>query len=195
MCLLVTLIVTCFSDVIYFTTYLMIWMIAMTIAYKVLGMEANGYSKLDDNTFVNYFIQVWENGIGNINPPAFLADDPSSLRVFAVYSMWFATQFVVLIVLLNFLIAVISQSYENVMDSSDILTYSARCAFNSETFPLKSFIGKDLINKTIANNCIIVTVPDQEAEGQSSEWAGFVQTLKMFIKKQNGRAEEKMNAN
>jgi len=41
--LLVTLIKVCFIDVIYFTIYLCIWMVSMTIAYKVLGMSATGY--------------------------------------------------------------------------------------------------------------------------------------------------------
>lgn len=106
--LLVTLIRTCFVDVYFFAVYLMVWLLAMTIAYRVLGMDATGYSQLTDRSFINFFLQVWENSIGNINPPEFVDAHPSPLRVFAVYFMWFSTQFVVLIILLNFLIAVIS---------------------------------------------------------------------------------------
>lgn len=116
--LLVTLVMTCFKDVIYFATYLQIWMFTMTIAYKVLGFTATGYDHIADDSFINFFIQVWENSIGNINPPTFRDSNPSPVRICCIYAMWFTTQFVVLIILLNFLIAVISQSYENVMNSA-----------------------------------------------------------------------------
>lgn len=136
--LLVTLIQTCFRDVAHFVTYLFIWMITMSLLYKVLGFSTatTGYEQIADGTFTNFFLQVFENSIGNISPPTFVEKHPSNLRVFGVYTTWFTNQFVVLIILLNFLIAVISQSYENVMNSQSILTYLSRCEWNKEMYQM-----------------------------------------------------------
>lgn len=173
--MLVTLVTTCLQDVTYFCIYLGVWLIAMTISYKVLGFTATGYEQLNDGSFFNFFLQVWENSIGNINPPSFKDQHPSTLRVCTVYAMWFLTQFIVLIILLNFLIAVISQSYENVMNSSIILTYNNRCDFNKEMYQ----VG---FNYSFNNNCVVLSVPDPEIAQESSEWVGFVQTMKIFVK-------------
>lgn len=108
--LLVTLILTCLNDVVSFTIYLMIWMMGMTVLYGVIGIgtSSTAYAYIEDRSFINYFLQVWENSIGNITAPDFIKHDPSAYRIFAVYVLWFFNQFFVLIILLNFLIAVIS---------------------------------------------------------------------------------------
>lgn len=49
-----------------------------------------------------------------------------------IYFVWFANQALILIVLMNFLIAVISQSYENVMDTAVMIKYQQRCDLNQE---------------------------------------------------------------
>ena len=50
--------------------------------------------------------------------------------MYNIYFFWFINQFLILIILINFLIAVISQSYENVMDSRLIYKYSQRTDLN-----------------------------------------------------------------
>jgi hypothetical protein len=41
-----------------------------------------------------------------------------------IWFVWVAHQFVILILLLNFLIAIVSQSYENVMQQTDFFIYN-----------------------------------------------------------------------
>ena len=47
-------------------------------------------------------------------------------------TIWFLNQFFVVIILLNFLIAVIGQSYENVMSKQDIKKYQDMADLNEE---------------------------------------------------------------
>lgn len=56
--LLVTLITTCFVDVFNFMIYLLIWMIAMTLLYKILGFSTSttDYPMLDSGSFTNFFL-------------------------------------------------------------------------------------------------------------------------------------------
>lgn len=81
--------------------------------------------------------------------------------------LWFGNQFFVLIILLNFLIAVISQSYENVMNSASILTYNSRCEWNAEMYQIA-------FKQNITNNCMVLTFENMEDAGEGDEWAGFV---------------------
>ena len=49
-----------------------------------------------------------------------------------IWTLWIIHQFVNMIILLNFLIAIISQSYENVMSKSAIFKYKQRAQLNQE---------------------------------------------------------------
>ena len=54
------------------------------------------------------------------------------MMVCFIWVLWFANQFLNLIILLNFLIAIISQSYDNVMSKSLEYKYNQRCQMNRE---------------------------------------------------------------
>lgn len=75
--------------------------------------DAESYS--GTNWFVGYFLVTYNNGIGNINPPTVdywlgKVDQIFSDKVglFLVYVVWYFNIFILLIVLLNFVIALIS---------------------------------------------------------------------------------------
>lgn len=74
--------------------------------------------------------------------------------------------------LLNFLIAVISQSYENVMNSSEILMYGDKIALTREAYQIISLL-KGFKNQVEANNIVLSIVSD-DLDGQDSAWKGFV---------------------
>ena len=72
---------------------------------------------------MGYIIFAFENGIGNISPPELnkwveieKQTLSSKIIVYLVYIVWLSNQFILLIVLLNFVIALISEIYEKVMD-------------------------------------------------------------------------------
>ena len=126
---LVELITTCFYDIVPFAVYLFIWIIAFTLSYKILGVDikTTELSHLTKGGFMSYFFQVWDNSVGNIHYPQIDSKtQQTDERIFYIYSVWFLTQFIVLIILLNFIIAVISQSYENVMNSKIVLNFSGK---------------------------------------------------------------------
>jgi hypothetical protein len=60
---------------------------------------------------------------------AFNSDVPEEyykglVMISLIWFVWVAHQFVILILLLNFLIAIVSQSYENVMQQTDFFIYN-----------------------------------------------------------------------
>ena len=78
-----------------------------------------------------YFLSTFENGIGNISQPTikFLKDKKiaektlAKVIVYMIQLFWFIAQNILLIVLLNFVIALISQYYEDVMNSKVMHQY------------------------------------------------------------------------
>ena len=67
---LTVLIKVCLKDIIPFSIYLIIWIIAMTLFYKVLGIDvdSSSYPGLSGSDWT-IFLQVFENSIGNIASP------------------------------------------------------------------------------------------------------------------------------
>ena len=59
-----------------------------------------------------------------------------------IWLVWVLHQFLVLVILLNFLIAIISQSYENVMTKLEIFKYKTRVDFNLECLQVQEFLGR-----------------------------------------------------
>ena len=80
--------------------------------------------------------------------------------------------------MLNFLISVISQSYENVMNSHKIKRYQDIASLNKEVYEflaairLLSFISnKKQINQ---NKIVIAIASSDETAEETDEWVGFV---------------------
>jgi hypothetical protein len=67
-----------------------------------------------------------------------------TLVVNFTWGFWFLNQFISLIILLNFLIAVISESYGQISQENEMYTYMHRCEFNLEC--LQIFSQFNLIN-------------------------------------------------
>ena len=138
------------------------------------------------NIFMVYFLQTYRNSIGDIAAPDYsfwttrgAAGElySSRIMVFFVWLLWFANQFFVLIILLNFLIAIISQKYEQVMAQSIVHKYEHKIDMNRSYCLVTKAFGK---LKPL--ECQVLTV--QPETGQDAEWTGFVSTVTKFISSQ-----------
>ena len=182
--LLVNLISTCFIDIIPFSTYLFIWIICFIMLYIQSGIIAPGRKGLKEGDFVGMFLYVWENSIGNINDPADESfTDKGFPVVLLIWLIWFTNQFIIVIILLNFLIAVISQSYENVMNSKTIKKYKDIAHLNKEAFMFYKTIGVSPGQNLISNNKVLLSLVVGDEQQETEEWTGFVKTMKIFVKK------------
>jgi len=102
-------------------------------------------------------LMLYRNSIGDINAPEYgywldVIDNSNesdghfgaSYMIFICWFIWFIHQYLVLIILLNFLIAIISQSYDSVMTTSLITKYNQRCDMNWECTLLNEQFNKFL---------------------------------------------------
>ena len=189
--LLVNLLSTCVKDIIPFCVYLFMYVLLFVMLYIQSGINAPGRTGFKVRGFGEMLMYVWENSIGNINDPpesSFHLDNNKTegLRypseMYLIWFVWFMNQFIIVIILLNFLIAVISQSYENVMNSKSIMKYQDMAALNKEAYQFMNHWG--FKHPLIKKNRLLVSLEVANDEGETSEWSGFVQTMKIFVKKQ-----------
>ena len=108
--LLVSLVTTCFKDIIPFVIYLLIWLMSFVMLYNKIGIHAPLRKGLKERSFTGLLIYVWQNSIGNIEDPdpVSFENDPTNTQIYLIWTVWLLNQFIVIIILLNFLIAVIS---------------------------------------------------------------------------------------
>ena len=110
--------------------------------------------------------------------------------IIIIWSVWIFHQFMILIMLLNFLIAIISQSYEDVMSKSQIFKYKTRVDLNLECLRIIDFFVKLESFDTL----LIISQNDEDIEDEQ-QWQGVVNTIKNFTRqnlKNHREAVEKM---
>ena len=132
-------------DITGFLTFFAMWILFFTIQYKVLGAEFG----LDDYPGLNNFAQLalisFRNSIGDIQVAAYsnLQTEDTYLSwgiIWLIWLYWFLNIGLMCIILMNFLIAVISESYANVSGSKTQYVYKDKADMNSECQQLLSTI-------------------------------------------------------
>ena len=116
---LVQMIRLCVLDLIPFIISYIIFLLIFTICFVVLKMEID--PEVVDAQGMNYsqkmFLQVFRTAIGELGMPVYndiLAKEDKlfvSINVILIWVVWFFQTFFMLIIMLNFLIAVITSTY------------------------------------------------------------------------------------
>lgn len=168
------------------------WILFFTIFNRIIEVEFG----LDDYTLVEsniaLFLQTYRNSIGDLAVPMYprwellvRSEDPNdqivgNVMIFIVWFMWIVHQFIMLILLLNFLIAIVSQSYENVMQQSETMLYDQRIELNKETILTLEFFGKLRNFKALIVASLTDEARSEESEG---DWKGLVTNMKDYFAK------------
>ena len=119
-----------------FTLYCLLVLLCSALIYRTSGVEiVEDYSSYPHlHKFVALCIQTIRNGIGDLSPPTYeiwfqeyeKGQPKSSSQIIIIiiaWALWLGNLYLILIVLLNFLIAIISEAYEQVMTIEEIDTY------------------------------------------------------------------------
>lgn len=142
---IVELVSQCMLDIKNFT----IFFISINILFQIL-FQVCGVNSADEKDFVDYYqswISVLRYSIGDIfDPPTFdywhqSKHDQSTLMIFICLTIFTILIFIMLIVLLNFLIAVISQTYEEVMSRRMLTRQLHKASLNCESRMIMNVIG------------------------------------------------------
>lgn len=150
---IVKLTIKVFIDVSAFTLFLAFWMTIFTELYNISGIRLFDPATKDRNypgisDWWALWIQCFRNSIGDISIPYYIywSDNdglPNSSRFFFshyAWSLFILHEFFILICLFNFLIAIVSQSYDNIMDTQEMETTMSKIYLNNEAAVLYDFI-------------------------------------------------------
>ena len=118
-----------------FMVIYLFWVLFFAIMAQILGANASlaeGFEGIGQ--FMGHFFVTFENSLGNINSPTidFMTKPNQSLRflsklqLYFIYFFWWMAQVLLLVIMLNFVIALISQYYEDVMNSKVMHNYMMR---------------------------------------------------------------------
>ena len=141
-------------QVIPFTLFFIMWITFFTVCYQTLKVEISSADEDYPNvfSFMQYFLMTYRNSIGDISAPGYSnwmkkSDDVTSqyleknAAMTFIWIVWLANQFLNLIILLNFLIAVISQVYDNVVAVQRQVLYTHRAELNREFYMQQRYFG------------------------------------------------------
>jgi len=198
---LVQLIGITIKDTGYFMTFLVIWIAMFGIEFFILRVDFDpdreDYTNLDYTAII--FLQTYRNFLGDLAAPdiSFWKDfDGKNGKwnksiVVLVWIVWILITIMGLIVILNFLIALISQSYESVMSKHKEINYQQRAALNKNRIFIKFMISKMLFKKSLETFDVIVIQYVDDFEEQTDDWLGFIQSIKNYIKKYTDESGKK----
>jgi hypothetical protein len=144
------------------------------------------------------FIQSFENAIGNIHHPKYTVmkhhDDVNlsvfweGVQVLMIWTTWFLNQYTILVIMLNFLIAVINDTYVEEQNVEKMRTYQYRNELNIEYLLIRNFFLKA---KTIT--CVLYATDKELYKVDSQEMEDFSDEIKKTIEKSNEETREKVD--
>jgi len=103
--------------------------------YRISGIIVDNGDYPNLPSYVFYFIQTFRNAIGDEATPVTTfwkikeVEGPkiSVAMIYYGWGLWIMSVLINLVILLNFLIAIISQAYENVMARENEVIYAGKC--------------------------------------------------------------------
>lgn len=133
-----------------------------------------------------YYLQLYRNSLGDIATPEYpfwsLTESTASRTANTFYLIiWILFVLYILvmnIVQLNFLIAIISQSYDRIMAVEKIQVYEDRAELNLEY----QIISKAFIGQRPFDLMIVMASTTSDNSREKTEWGGYVRSIKTFIK-------------
>lgn len=100
-----------------------------------------------------------------------------------IWLSWFVTVFLLFIVLCNFMISYISQTYEDVLEMQTEDTYETRCRLNYEFYVMLKFYWQKVVYKDPSEynfNCFLLTADFDriDQDPNAAEHTGFTKKIK-----------------
>ena len=125
--LLVQLLFQVSKDIGPFLVIFFVLIIQISFLYRIAGVEVPKSEYDDLNTYFMYIIQIFRNAIGDVQVPVTAFWKPqdnlnfyhTSIMIGYGWLLWIFCIIMNLVVMLNFLISIISSSYETVMQKAN----------------------------------------------------------------------------
>ena len=176
--------------------YYGLWIIMFSVTFQNLQINFSDDDYPSLGAIFKILLQAYRNSTGDISAPGYAVWIPKSDKdyllmgitnstvenikrrtiICLIWIMWLYNQFLNLIILLNFLIAVISQVYDTVVATQNLVTYKHRAEMNLDYFMMADFWSRKQKGFLI----LVFSLVNQESEQGEDDWLGFVASIKSF---------------
>jgi hypothetical protein len=158
------------------------------MVYTVLKAEPDPETADIQNIpqFVVILLVTFRNAIGEVGLPTYnaIAARPDSVyksvNIMLIWGTWYIQTFFLLVVMLNFLIAVIQSNYNKVINFQEKIAYQHKAELNEETYQLYSYVKKLECYKII-----VFTTSKEASTLENDEIAEIFDIIKSEITKEN----------
>lgn len=191
--LFILLIGQCLADIKLFFLFMILWLSVFTAMLYILNCDVPNYEDYPHLPWwLQLTLQVWRNSLGDIQPPEYSTwfdkykeldelkathayvqayKQPINVIIGMLWFIWFLNCVFNQVIMLNFMIAIISESYERVMKQRDQLMYSYKSDLNLEVEIFISYFEWLCVRqRPVFNSIILVSSCAPDAE---EEWAGL----------------------
>ena len=188
-----------------FSVFFYLFNLLFTFLYIYLGVDIGGFPDLfhgDGNdymwlsNFISVFLYTYRISIGDLEVPnaaiweTALGTEGMTFMVYFSWVVWMIHQYFLHIVFMNFLIAIISQVYENDLANTLQNEYTQKAEMNLEAEQLLTFIG--FMEKYFL---YILTGDKKDVVDENlKEWQGYVAQIKQNQKHESERLEKKITS-
>jgi hypothetical protein len=169
-----------FKDITYFVAFFAFIILTLGVLFKIL-LESSGeaYKGIEDT---GYFLMAFRTSLGDFDVDSY--KDQSSLLVVVTWILWFLAVVISNLIFMNFIIAVISESYSNVMQNVVQESYRVKAQMIAERE--LHFVESDLANEVYFPKYLIVRRPANfEGQVKPSEVKLVARDLRNFLEKQS----------
>lgn len=174
-----------------FVVYFLIMICVMSALNKVLGYDISGDDPKTAMLIWNYVKHTFIMSVGGVDEPNldfwlnFAANEGKENEFIAkamevlIWIAWIVTVFLLFIILCNFMISYISQTYEDVLELKTEDTYQTRCELNYEFYIMLKWWFEHT-NSEYNFNCFLVTADFDkiDIDPGSQEHTGFTKKIK-----------------
>lgn len=185
----------CLKDTLTFIIFYQVQITLFSVLFIVAGNKLSEKEYDNLNEFWASDIYTYRNSVGDLQLPdaSFWIDREEAAPLVSgsmavlLWFLWFLNNLLLCILMLNFLIAIISQSFERMMEQQLVTNYGHRIEFNRDCRIVLNYFG---LLPTL--NCAVIS--GKTLESEVDQWCGLVRSMKTYVKEQNADLHSRMKA-
>ena len=184
--MMIQLVLKCIQDVSSSMAFFFLWIFLFALVFQTLGLEIyyDDYGGL--GILPTYMMFTYRNTLGDITAPGYnywlnqSETDPllSNFMIITIWAFWIINQWLVLIIILNILIAIISNAYDTTVSNHTNDKYRYRAEINRYMRYIERLLGIDT-----PIDCIIISNSINEKD--ENTLSGMVQEITECVLKSN----------
>ena len=177
-----------FSDLKFFLSFYMIFLAHFSMQFLIIfqGQYLESYYGVG---LTGYILMAFRTSLGDFEVDGY--PGLQSYMIIVAWIIWILAVFILNVIFMNFIIAVISESYGKVMQKMVGEGYKVKAEMICERELF--FSEDDTKNPIYFPKYLILRRSAEQVDGDQAEWQGFVKDIKLSMKQQQTKIKSDMS--